>query len=422
MNAKNANDEDNKVWDVIVIGGGPAGMMTAGRAGERGHSVLLLEKNPIFGKKLLLTGGGRCNITNNKTNVREMVLKYKTGSKFLYSTFAQHGVTDSMKFFASKGIALKEENEGRLFPVSNSAKTVRDALVTYMEHSKVTVRTRCTVTAITKDEKSGLFYITLLNTKRVCAKKCVVASGGVSHPETGSTGECFTWLSTLGHEVQKNNYALVPISLKDTWVKKLAGIALPECKLTLYCDEKKQCVQSGKVLFTHVGLSGPLVLNLSKTIGTLLSQGTVTLKLDVLPTHEIGELRKTFQTLLAQESNKKIKNVLGTFIPTGMVGPLLKVTGVDGETPNHSLRAHDRTKIVTSMKALTCTVSSLLGAEKAIISSGGILPTEVNFKTMESRLVQGLYIVGDVLNIDRPSGGYSLQLCWSTGYVAGSHI
>jgi len=413
---------EQQVWDVVVIGGGPAGMMTAGRAGERGRSVLVLEKNSIFGKKLLLTGGGRCNITNNKTNVREMVERYKTDGKFLYSTFVQHGVTDSVNFFASKGIALKEENEGRLFPVSNSAKTVRDALVTYMEQSKVKVRTNCAVTAITKDKKSGLFYISLLNTKKICAKKCVVASGGVSHPETGSTGECFTWLSLLGHEVQKSDCALVPISLKDTWVKKLAGLTLPDCKVTLYCDGRKQCAQSGKVLFTHVGLSGPLVLNMSKTIGLLLTQGTVTLKLDLLPTQEIGAMRKAFRTLLTQESNKKIKNVLGIFIPSGMVGPLLEVSGVDGETPNHSLHTCDRAKIVTHMKGFTCTVASLLGADKAIISSGGIIPTEVNFKTMESRLVPGLYLVGDVLNIDRPSGGYSLQLCWSTGFVAGSHV
>lgn len=422
MNTKNAQGNQDKIWDVVVIGGGPAGMMAAGRAGERGLSVLLLEKNPIFGKKLLLTGGGRCNITNNKTNVREIVEKFKAEGKFLYSTFTQHGVADSIEFFTSKGVDLKEENEGRLFPVTDSAKTVRDTLVTYMEDNKVTIQTNSTVTAITKNTKNGLFTISLSHTKSIGAKKCVVATGGVSHPETGSTGEGFAWLASLGHTIQKNECALVPISLKDTWAKKLAGLALPHCKLTLYCNDKKQCTQSGKVLFTHVGLSGPLVLNMSKTIGALLPQGTVTLKLDLLPTVEISDLRKDFQTLLTQESNKKIKNVLGTFIPTSMVEPLLQIAGVDGETPNHSLRTHDRSAIVTHMKTLTCTVTGLLGADKAIISSGGIVPTEINFKTMESRIVPGLYLIGDVLNIDRPSGGYSLQLCWSTGYVAGSHV
>ena len=421
MNSRTFQTTKDVLWDVVVIGGGPAGMMAAGRAGERGLSVLLLEKNPIFGKKLLLTGGRRCNITNNKTDVREMVEKYKSGNQFLFSTFTQHGVADTIEFFTSKGVALKEENDGRLFPVSNSAKTVRDTLVAFVKQNNVTVRRRSIVTAIARDEGSGIFHVSLLNAETICAKKCIVATGGVSHPETGSTGEGFAWLSTLGHKIQKNDCALVPIALKDDWAKKLAGLAIPDCKLTLYCDTKKHSSHTGKILFTHVGMSGPLVLNLSKTIGTLLLKGTVTLNIDLLPRHEASELRKRFQTLLTQESNKKIKNVLGMLIPTSMIPPLLQFAGVDGDTLNHSLRSSERASIVTLMKAMTCTVDSLLGADKAVISSGGILPTEVNFKTMESRVVPGLYIVGDMLHIDKPSGGYSLQLCWSTGFVAGSH-
>jgi predicted Rossmann fold flavoprotein len=414
--------DSNTLWDVIVIGGGPAGMMAAGKAGERGLSVLLLEKNAHFGKKLLLTGNGRCNITNNKQDVRTMLEYYKDGGKFLFSTFAQHAVKDSIAFFENLAVPLKEENEGRMFPISDSAETVRDALVSFLKNNNVTVQMQSTVTTITKDTESGHFTITLTNGKSLTARTCVVAAGGTSHPETGSTGECFTWLKALGHTTQENEAALVPVAIKDAWIKKLSGLSLPKCKITIYCNEKKHSAQTGKILFTHFGLSGPLVLNMSKKIGEFLTQGPVTLKLDLVPEQDFDTLRANLQTLLINESNRKLKNVLSDFVPSTLVTPLLELANIDGETPNHSVRSEDRRKLVALMKAVPCTVEGLLGADKAIVSSGGIPPTEVYFKTMESRVMSGLYLVGDVLNIDRPSGGYSLQLCWSTGFVAGTHI
>lgn len=422
MNKNSQQRADDTLWDVVVIGGGPAGMMTAGKAGERGLSVLLLEKNTHFGKKLLLTGGGRCNLTNNKQEVRTMLERYKDGGKFLFSTFAQHAVADTITFFEKIGVSLVEEDEGRMFPTTHSAETVRDALEAFVKKNNVQVRTKSTVTNISKDTERGDFTITLADGKLLKARSCVVAAGGTSHPETGSTGECFTWLKALGHNTQENEAALVPVAIKDAWVKKLAGLSLPLCKLTIFSNDKKHSAQTGKLLFTHFGLSGPLVLNMSKTIGELLTKGPVTLKLDLVPQQDLDTLRTNLQTLLTNESNRKLKNVLGDFVPSGMVSPLLAVAEIDGDTPNHSVRSEDRKKLITLLKAVPCTVEGLLGADKAIVSSGGIPPTEVHFKTMESRIVPGLYLVGDVLNIDRPSGGYSLQLCWSTGFVAGTHI
>jgi predicted Rossmann fold flavoprotein len=413
---------DDTCWDVVVIGGGPAGMMTAGKAGERGLSVLILEKNLYFGKKLLLTGGGRCNLTNNKQDVRTMLLQYKEGGKFLFSTFAQHAVVDTISFFENIGVSLIEEDEGRMFPTTHSAKTVRDALESYIKKSNVQVRTNCAVTNISKDVERDDFTITLREGKPLTARACVLASGGTSHPETGSTGECFTWLKALGHNTQDNEPSLVPIAIKEAWVKKLAGLSLPICRLTVYSNDKKHSTQKGKLLFTHFGLSGPLVLNMSKAIGELLLKDPVTLKLDLVPEMDSESLRASLQTLLTTESNRKLKNVLGDYVPSAMVSPLLEIAKIEGDTPNHSVRSEDRKKLVALLKAIPCTVEHLLGKDKAIISSGGISPTEVNFKTMESRIVPGLYLVGDVLDIDRPSGGYSLQLCWSTGFVAGSHV
>jgi predicted Rossmann fold flavoprotein len=410
------------IWDVVIIGGGPAGMMAAAGAGGRGKQVLLFEKNPSLGKKLLITGGGRCNVTNNKPDVRTMQAQYKGAGKYLFSLFATHGVKESISWFASRGVTLTEENEGRLFPTTNSARTIFDTLVAEMKQNRVTVRTKAGVTGITRDKKTGHFTLTLEGGDTLTAVSCVVATGGTSRPETGATGDAYPWLKKLGHTVLPNSFALVPLTLKTTWTKKLAGITLTDIKLTMFSDTKKQSVHEGKVLFTHVGITGPTVLNLSKTVGELLSHSDVTLMLDLFPKKDAGEFKTYLQALLQNESNKKLKNVLGDIMPGALAYALLKELGIDGETPCHSVSKEARTKLAVGLKAIPLPVKGLLGEDKAIVSAGGIALSEVNFKTTESMLVPHLYIVGDMLNIDRPSGGYSLQLCWSTGYVAGESV
>lgn len=414
--------ESERIWDVVVIGGGAAGMMAAAKAAERGRSVLLLEKNEKLGKKLLISGGGRCNVTNNKPENRTILAKYKEGGKFLFSTFAQFSVKDTFTYFESRAVHLKEENEGRMFPMSNSSQAIWDALVQYMKESGVSVRMRSVVSGIAKDQKTENFKITLAGGNEIYTHACVVATGGTSHPETGSTGEGFKWLKKLGHTIIENNFALVPIALSDAWAKKLGGVTLPDIKLTILSDDKKQSAHTGKLLFTHFGITGPTVLNMSKQVGELLEHSSVTIMLDLFPKVEIGMLRKSLQELLTIDSNKKLKNVLGSMVPAALVTSLLSLANVDGDTPSHSVLKEDRVKIATLLKAVPLHAKGLLGADKAVISAGGVVLTEIDFKTMESRLVPGLYLVGDVLNIDRPSGGYSLQLCWSTGYVAGSHV
>ena len=219
----------------------------------------------------------------------------------------------------------------------------------------------------------------------------------------------------------ENNYALVPVALKDTWTKKLSGVTLQDIKLTTYQDGVKQEVHKGKLLFTHFGLSGPTVLNMSQHIGELLEYGEVTIALDLCPTLDYGALKEKLQTLLIEDSNKKLKNTLSKMIPWALVPGVLELAKISGDTACHSIRHEERIALISLIKAIPLSVKGLLGADKAIVSSGGVLLEEVNFKTMESRKVPGLYLVGDVLNIDRPSGGYSLQLCWTTGFVAGSH-
>lgn len=415
------HSSSNILYDVVVIGGGPAGMKAASVAAARGLSVVLLEKNPSLGKKLLITGGGRCNVTNNKPDVRTMVSKYSEATEFLFSAFTQHGVSETVNWLGSRAVALKEENEGRLFPVSNSAQTIWAVLVSELKTSGVTVRTNATVLDIIQDKEHN-FLISLVNKGEIYARNCIVATGGMSRPETGSTGEGLEWLKKLGHTIVPNSYALVPVTLADVWTKSLGGVAVPDVKVTIYANGKKHSVVQGRLLFTHVGLTGPMILGISKVIGELLEYSLVTLKLNLVPQFDAGELKKNVQILFAEHSNKKLKNVLTSLIPPAMVGPFLLKLGIAGETKCHTVRAVDRTAICQQLEGLMLNVSGLLGKDKAVVSAGGVVPTEVNFKTMESRVVPSLYLVGDVLNIDRPSGGYSLQLCWTTGFVAGSQI
>ena len=410
-----------QVWDVVVVGGGPAGMMAAATAAARGKSVLLLEKNSSLGKKLLITGGGRCNVTNNKTDVRQMLAQYGDAGKFLFSAFAEHAVHDTIDWFGVRQVSCMEENEGRLFPSTGSAQTIHSALVDELKKTGVVVRTRAVVKSLFKPVSEETFLIVLASGETVLAASCVVATGGVSRPETGSTGEGFSWLKVLGHKVVPNNYALVPLRSPDSWIPALSGVTVPHVKITLFADTKKQSVHTGKLLFTHVGLSGPMILNLSKTVGDLLGHSSVTLKINLVPNLDAGAFKTALTALFQEFSNKQVKNALGDLIPAALVTPILVLADIVPNTPCHSIRAPERTKIAQLIAALPIHISGLQGADKAVVSGGGVSPTEINFKTMESRVVPGLYVVGDVLDINRPSGGYSLQLCWTTGYVAGKN-
>ncbi|MBP6858270.1 MAG: NAD(P)/FAD-dependent oxidoreductase [Candidatus Pacebacteria bacterium] len=418
---------NDTLYDLAVIGGGPAGMMAAGRAAERGLKVILLEKNDTLGKKLLITGGGRCNVTNAETDTRTLLAKFKDSDKYLFSAFAQHGVTESLDFFHSRKMPTKVEPGKRVFPLSNKAQSVWDVLVNYMKGGKVTVKSDSQVVScqlsVGRKEITGL---KLKDGSFVYAKNFVLATGGKSHPETGSTGDGFAWLKELGHAVSEPRAALVPVKVSDEWVHALSGFSLPEAKITLFQNGAKvpgkQAVKKGKVLFTHFGLSGPAVLNMSSEIDELLKYGEVVLSLDLLPTHDYATLNEALQKLFKKQSNKKFKNALSVLIPAPLVPTILALSGIDEEVPCHSVTREERLALVTLLKGVPIHPTGLLGADKAIITSGGVSLDEIDWKTMRSRLISNLHIVGDLLDIDRPSGGYSLQLCWTTGWVAGNAV
>lgn len=393
-------------------------MMAAGRAAELGAKVLLLEKNPILGKKLLITGGGRCNILHAEFDPHRLVAKYGKKGKALFSVFSQLDAEATREFFESRGLPIKIEAEQRAFPVSDKAEDVQKTMIKYVKEGNVEVRTGVTVKGLEKDGE--MITKVVLEKGHIEGLNYILATGGKSHPETGSTGEGFAWAKSLGHTIIEPDPALVPVTLRDTWVSDVSGISLKSAKLTVIQSGSKQEARTGKILFTHVGLSGPLVLNMSKGIGELLKYGDVTLELDLFPKLDAGAVDAFLLEIFERGKNKLIKNNIGEIVQPRLGQVLLKLAKIDGDTPLYRLTREERVRFGQLLKALPLHVKGLLGADKAIVTGGGIDLKEVEFKTMRSKLFKNLFLAGDVLDFDRPSGGFSLQICWTTGFVAGT--
>lgn len=409
----------NASFDVAVIGGGPAGMMAAGRAAELGATVVLLEKNPSLGKKLLITGGGRCNILHAEFDTHRLVEKYGKKGKALYSTFARFDALATREFFESRGLPIKIEAEQRAFPVSDKAEDVLTTMTRYMASHGVRVVTNAVVKRLAMADGS-IEAAVLASGEHIHAKRFVLATGGKSRPETGSTGDGFGWMRSLGHTIIEPDPALVPVTLQDPWAAALAGISLTNVRLTVLQNSEKHATRTGKMLFTHVGISGPLVLNMSKGIGELLKHDAVTLALDLFPAMDGGAVDALLLATVEQGKKRLIKNAIGGVVPPRLGLVLLDLAGIPGDTPLAHLTREQRARFAQLLKALPLHVRGLLGADKAIVTGGGVELRDVAFNTMQSKHVPNLYLAGDILDFDRPSGGFSLQICWTTGFVAGT--
>lgn len=407
-------------YDVIVVGGGAAGMMAAGRAGERGLRVLLLEKNKQLGKKLSITGGGRCNITNAEENEQLLLAHYGAAEKFLYSSFVQFGTDDTFSFFAGLGLPLVVQAGKRAFPKTEKAMDVVTALITYLKKGNVEVRTNVAVQGFMVE--GGTITGVQLKGEVLTADSYILATGGKSRPETGSTGDGFTWLQKLGHTVQNPTPMIVPLAVQDSWVHALAGTSLDESKITFFVAGEKNMVLRGRILCTHFGLSGPLIMNAAGAIADLLHAGPVTAAIDVFPTTDLGALDKKVTETFDANKNKVVKNVMKVIAPAGTAHAILTlVPEIDVEKKVHSVSKAERKKIVHLLKALPLTITGLMGYERAVVADGGLVLKEIDSRTMRSRKYENLFVTGDLLHISRPSGGYSLQLCWTSGWVAGSN-
>ncbi len=407
-------------FDVIVVGGGASGMMAAGRAAELGKKVLLLEKNKKLGEKLKITGGGRCNITNAEDDIRALLKNYGKSEQFLYSPFTQFGMKDTFSFFEEKGLPLVVQARKRAFPHTEKALDVFKVLENYIQKNKVTIKTESKVSRINIHD--DLITNVVAGDTTYTAHSYIIATGGMSHPETGSTGDGFNWLKALGHHVETPTPTIVPLAVKESWVKSLAGVSLSFMKITFYVDGIKKFSKTGKLLFTHFGLSGPLILNSAKTVSDLLYIGLVTARIDAYPDTDHGALEKKIITIFDANKNKMLKNILDDIMPHGTINAIMSLLHtINPDTKVHSITKEERKLIVDTLKALPVTITGLMGYDRAVVADGGVVLTEMDMKTMRSKKISNLFITGDLLHITRPSGGFSLQLCWTTGYIAGSN-
>lgn len=407
-------------YDVVIVGGGPSGMMAAAEAARRGRRVLLLDKNRTLGEKLKITGGGRCNITNAEEDRERFLSHYGAAKDFLYSPFSRFGVRDTFEYFESRGLPLVVEARNRVFPATQKAEDVFKVLEKEIIKYGVTVKTRTSVSKILSE--GNTITGVEANGARYAAKSVILATGGLSHPETGATGDGFSWLRGLGHSVKDPTPDIVPLAVAEEWVKQLSGVSLSFMRINFYLDGKRKLSKVGKILFTHFGLSGPLILNSARHVKELLKAGTVTAVIDAYPDTDLGSLEKNVIREFDRNKNRDFKNVFPDIAPHGMADALLSILNIDPDKKVHSITKEERKSIVALLKALPVTITGLMGFDRAVVSDGGVDLAEIDTRAMRSRLFDNLYVTGDLLNISRPSGGFSLQLCWTTGFVAGNSV
>jgi predicted Rossmann fold flavoprotein len=414
----NLKIDKNAEYDVIVIGGGASGMMAAIISSSNNKRVLLLEKNKELGEKLKITGGGRCNITNAEFDNRILLKNYGDAEKFLYSAFSQFGVRETFDFFEKRGLLLMIEAGKRAFPKTEKALDVFKFLEKYLKELGVTIKINSTVSEVLK--KDNKITGVVVGGKTYKANSYIFSTGGMSHKETGSTGDGFKWLKNLGHSVLAPTPTVVPLATKEKWSKSLSGISIENMKITFFVDNTKKFSKTGKLLFTHFGISGPLILNCAGRVNDLLHTGIVTAKIDVTGGMDESEIDKKIIKIFDDNKNKILKNSLSEIIPPGTSNAILSLLrDIDPEIKVHSITKENRKKIVSLLKGLPITIIGLMGLDRAVVSDGGVLLNEVDTKTMKSKIIENLFITGDLLHLNRKSGGFSLQICWTTGYVAG---
>ncbi len=413
--------KETKKYDVIVVGGGASGMMAAGRAATRGKRVLLLEKNAKLGRKLAITGGGRCNILNAEEDKHVLLSRYGKAEQFLRSPFSRFGMEETYNFFESRDLPLKVEANKRAFPASEKAEDVVALLREYVQSGEVDIRTGSPVkgVVVSGNRIEGV----LVGNMEYAAESFIFATGGLSHPETGSTGDGFAWLSQIGHTVEKPTPTIVPLKIKESWVKRLAGATMDGVKIAFFESGNRKKTITGKVLFTHFGISGPTILNAAGMVADLLQAGPVTLRIDTAPGLDLGPLDKKLTALFDENKNKLLKNVFKQIAPTGTSDVLLSLLpDIDAEKKVHSVTKAERRALAELLKNIPLTVEGLMGFDRAVVADGGLVLTEIDTKTMRSNRFENLYVIGDLLHISRPSGGFSLQLCWTSGFIAGESV
>ena len=403
-----------QIYDVIVIGGGPAGMLSSIISAKRGKTTLLIEKNNILGKKLLITGKGRCNVTNSAP-IEDFILNTRVNPNFMYSAFYSFTNDDLIKMLSDEGLELKEERGGRIFPVSDSSWDVKNTLEKLLNKNKVSIKNE-KVTFV--DKKDDVFFVKTQN-GLYYAQKVIIATGGVSYPKTGSTGDGYKFAKNFNHSIVTPTASLVPLVTKEDFIKDLMGLSLKNIGITLYKNDKKIYEDFGEMIFTHFGLSGPVILSASSH---MKEDGEYKLKIDLKPALDVKTLDKRILRDFENEKNKDFINSLDALLPKKLIPVIVGLTGIDEREKVHSITKEQRQKLVNLLKEFTLTITSKRPIDEAIITSGGVNVKEIDPSTMESKLVKGLYFAGEVIDVDAYTGGYNLQIAFSTAYLAGINV
>ena len=407
---------------VVVIGGGAAGLMAAVIAGREGAKVTLLEKMNYVGKKMGITGKGRCNITN-ACDMSEFIKNTPGNGKFLYGAYERFTNEDLLRLLHDAGLETKVERGGRVFPASDSALDVRNTFMKLMKHYGVDVHLEEAVKKILVDDSVVTGVVTDKETYH--ADAVVIATGGKSYPATGSTGDGYVLAAQVGHKLTDIRPSLVPIVTEESWVKDLMGLSLRNVELSVVAKNKVQAKMFGEMMFTHFGITGPIVLSLSHTVGKLMRKkniGTIGLDINLKPALSPETLDKRLQKDFDLYSKKQLINGMKDLLPSRLIPLIIELAGIDPQKPINQISKEERQQIGYMLQHMPLTVKGLRPVEEAIVTAGGISLKEFNPKTMESKLVKGLYGAGEVLDIDAFTGGYNLQAAFSTGYVAAMHI
>lgn len=408
-------------WDVIVVGGGAAGLIAAGTAAEAGAKVILIEKNNMLGKKLLITGKGRCNITN-AGEIEELIEAFGINGNFLYSAFYSFSNQDTLRFFHKLGVDTITERGKRVFPKSEEARDVVKALESFVRRNNVHILYNSPVAKIIMDQNQ-VKGVSLTSGQQVLGNNVILAVGGASYPGTGSTGDGYKISKDLGHKIKPIKPALVPLVAKEEWVKELQGLALKNVELTIYHNNTKMSSLFGEMLFTHFGISGPVVLTLSKEVAQLLekTKAPVTMAIDLKPALSEEKLDLRVQRDFEKYNKKILGNSLNELLPKALIPVILKVANLSPEKFVHQISRLERKSLVDVLKDLRLTVTKTRPLEEAIVTAGGVSLKEINPGTMESKKISGLFFAGEILDLDGITGGFNLQAAFSTGFVAGAN-
>ena len=410
---------------VIVVGGGAAGMFAAIAAAKNGHQVTLYEKNEKLGKKIFITGKGRCNITN-AADMEELFDAVVTNSKFLYSSFYGYTNQNVIDFFEDAGVPVKIERGNRVFPISDHSSDVIRALEREMKKVGVKVCLNTEVKSV-EAEKDKFNKVVLKDTTTQTADACIVATGGLSYRSTGSTGDGFRFAENVGHKVTQCFPSLVPMETKEPWICELQGLSLRNVEAKILDGKKELYKDFGEMLFTHFGVSGPLIISASSYVGKKFmdkngQKKELTLEIDLKPALTEEQLDQRVLRDFEENHNRQFKNAITKLFPTKLIPVMLELGGIDPEKKVNSIEKEERKQFVHLIKHFRMTLTGLRDYPEAIITKGGVNVKEIDPGTLESKLVKGLYFAGEVLDLDALTGGFNLQIAWSTGYAAGNAI